>query len=75
MAIFYRKDRFEPREFDHFWLSDTPNVVASTTWGNSNRRMVNTPLPTNRRTKTQSVASRPAENTNNSKIPKAINSI
>jgi len=40
MAIFYRKDRFEPREFDHFWLSDTPNVVASTTWGNSNRRMV-----------------------------------
>jgi endonuclease/exonuclease/phosphatase family metal-dependent hydrolase len=40
MAIFYRPDRFEPLEFDHFWLSDTPNVVASTTWGNSNRRMV-----------------------------------
>ncbi len=40
MAIFYRPDRFEPIEFDHFWLSDTPNVVASTTWGNSNRRMV-----------------------------------
>ncbi len=40
MAIFYRKDRFEPVEFDHFWLSDTPNVVASTTWGNTNRRMV-----------------------------------
>ena len=40
MAIFYRKDRFEPLEYDHFWLSDTPNVVASTTWGNSNRRMV-----------------------------------
>ncbi len=40
MAIFYRKDRFEPLEYDHFWLSDTPNVIASTTWGNSNRRMV-----------------------------------
>jgi endonuclease/exonuclease/phosphatase family metal-dependent hydrolase len=40
MAIFYRPDRFEPIEFDHFWLSDTPNVVASSTWGNSNRRMV-----------------------------------
>ena len=40
MAIFYRKDRFEPLEYDHFWLSDTPNVVASTSWGNRNRRMV-----------------------------------
>jgi endonuclease/exonuclease/phosphatase family metal-dependent hydrolase len=40
MAVFYRKDRFEPLEYDHFWLSDTPNVIASTTWGNSNRRMV-----------------------------------
>lgn len=40
MAIFYKHDRFEPMEYDHFWLSDTPEVVASTTWGNSNRRMV-----------------------------------
>ncbi|MCC7373960.1 MAG: endonuclease/exonuclease/phosphatase family protein [Verrucomicrobiales bacterium] len=40
MAVFYRKDRFEPLEYDHFWLSDTPSVVASTTWGNTNRRMV-----------------------------------
>ena len=40
MAIFYRKDRFEPLEFDHFWLSDTPAVISSSTWGNSNRRMV-----------------------------------
>ncbi len=39
MAIFYRKARFEPVEFDHFWLSDTPNVIASTNWGNTNRRM------------------------------------
>jgi endonuclease/exonuclease/phosphatase family metal-dependent hydrolase len=39
MAIFYRRARFEPLEFDHFWLSDTPNVIASTNWGNSNRLM------------------------------------
>lgn len=40
MAIFYKKERFEPIAFDHYWLSDTPDVVASSTWGNSNRRMV-----------------------------------
>jgi len=40
MAIFYRRDRFEPLEYDHFWLSDTPEVVASSTWGNNVRRMV-----------------------------------
>ncbi len=40
MAVFYRRDRFEPLEYDHFWLSDTPGAVGSSTWGNSNRRMV-----------------------------------
>lgn len=40
MAVFYDKQRLEPLEFDHFWLSDTPEVVGSATWGNSNRRMV-----------------------------------
>lgn len=40
MAVFYRRERLEPLEFDHFWLSDTPNIIGSTTWGNSNRRMV-----------------------------------
>lgn len=40
MAVFYRKARLEPLAFDHFWLSDTPEVMGSTTWGNSNRRMV-----------------------------------
>jgi endonuclease/exonuclease/phosphatase family metal-dependent hydrolase len=40
MAIFYRRDRFEPLEYDHFWLSDTPDVIASSTWGNEVRRMV-----------------------------------
>jgi len=40
MAIFYRRDRFEPLEYEHFWLSDTPDVIASSTWGNDVRRMV-----------------------------------
>ncbi len=40
MAVFYRRNRLEPVAYDHFWLSDTPNVIGSTTWGNTNRRMV-----------------------------------
>jgi endonuclease/exonuclease/phosphatase family metal-dependent hydrolase len=40
MAIFYRRDRLEPLEYDHFWLSDTPMVMGSATWGHTNRRMV-----------------------------------
>ncbi len=40
MAVFYRRDRLEALEFDHFWLSDTPEVMGSTSWGNTNRRMV-----------------------------------
>ncbi|MBC8243806.1 MAG: endonuclease/exonuclease/phosphatase family protein [Verrucomicrobia bacterium] len=40
MAIFYKPDRFEVLEFDDFWLSDTPNVIASTSWGNELPRMV-----------------------------------
>ncbi len=40
MAVFYLRDRLEPLEFDHFWLSDTPDRVGSTSWGNTNRRMV-----------------------------------
>ncbi len=40
MAIYYQRARFEPLEYDHFWLSDTPEVIGSTTWGHSNRRMV-----------------------------------
>ncbi len=40
MAVFYRRERLEPVAFDHFWLSDTPEIVGSSTWGNSNRRMV-----------------------------------
>lgn len=40
MAIFYKKSRLEPLAFDHFWLSDTPAVIGSSSWGNSNKRMV-----------------------------------
>ena len=40
MAVFYKRARFEPMAFDHFWLSDTPEVIGSATWGHSNRRMV-----------------------------------
>lgn len=39
-AIFFRKNRLEPLEYDHFWLSDTPELIASATWGNTYRRMV-----------------------------------
>ncbi len=39
-AVFYRRERLEPVAFDHFWLSDTPDVVGSITWGHTYRRMV-----------------------------------
>lgn len=40
MAVFYRPARLEPLAYDHFWLSDTPEVMNSATWGNTYRRMV-----------------------------------
>ncbi|MER5217030.1 endonuclease/exonuclease/phosphatase family protein [Streptomyces sp. NPDC002838] len=40
MAIFYDTRRLAPQEYDHFWLSDTPNVVGSNTWGGGSIRMV-----------------------------------
>jgi endonuclease/exonuclease/phosphatase family metal-dependent hydrolase len=40
MAIFFDTRRLEPVAYDHFWLSDTPDVVASNTWGNDSVRMV-----------------------------------
>jgi len=40
MAVLYRRDRLVPLEFDHFWLSDTPDVIGSRTWGNEVPRMV-----------------------------------
>ena len=38
-AIFYRTERLEPVGFGHFWLSDTPQVMGSITWGTQFRRM------------------------------------
>ena len=40
MAIFYDRVRFQAVAYDHFWLSDTPEVIGSTSWGNEVRRMV-----------------------------------
>ena len=36
-AVFYRKARFEPLAFEHFWLSDTPEVIGSGLGGQSGR--------------------------------------
>jgi endonuclease/exonuclease/phosphatase family metal-dependent hydrolase len=40
MAVLYRKSRFEPLAYDHFWLSDTPGVIGSNTWGGKWPRML-----------------------------------
>jgi len=40
MAIIYRRDRLDELEHGHFWLSDTPEIAGSRTWGNTNPRMV-----------------------------------
>jgi endonuclease/exonuclease/phosphatase family metal-dependent hydrolase len=39
MAVFYDARRLVPREYDHFWLSDTPHVIGSNTWGGAHVRM------------------------------------
>lgn len=38
-AILYRSDRFTVGSSGTFWLSDTPQVVASASWGNSITRI------------------------------------
>lgn len=40
MGVFYRKDRLRILESGNFWLSDTPDVPGSRTWGNIYPRMV-----------------------------------
>ena len=40
MGVFYRKDRLRVRDSGNFWLSDTPDVPGSRTWGNILPRMV-----------------------------------
>jgi endonuclease/exonuclease/phosphatase family metal-dependent hydrolase len=39
-AVYFDTLRVDPLEFDHFWLSATPNVVGSRSWGNNAIRMV-----------------------------------
>jgi endonuclease/exonuclease/phosphatase family metal-dependent hydrolase len=40
MAVFYDVRRLAPVEYDHFWLSDSPYLIGSATWGNTVIRMV-----------------------------------
>ncbi|MEU1595004.1 endonuclease/exonuclease/phosphatase family protein [Streptomyces sp. NPDC005708] len=40
VAVFYDTLRLTPVEYDHFWLSDTPEVIGSNTWGGACIRMV-----------------------------------
>ncbi|MFE9674015.1 endonuclease/exonuclease/phosphatase family protein [Streptomyces sp. NPDC006259] len=40
MAVFYDTRRLAPVEHAHFWLSDTPEVRGSNTWGGAHPRMV-----------------------------------
>ncbi|MFI5662618.1 endonuclease/exonuclease/phosphatase family protein [Streptomyces sp. NPDC051684] len=40
MAVGYDRERFEVLEHGHFWLSDTPEVAGSETWGGGCPRMV-----------------------------------
>ncbi|AZM64888.1 endonuclease [Streptomyces sp. WAC 01420] len=39
MAVFYDTGRLAPLEYDHFWLSGTPDVIGSNTWGGASVRM------------------------------------
>ena len=39
MAVFYDTRRLTPVEYDHFWLSDTPELIGSNTWGGRFSRM------------------------------------
>lgn len=40
MGVIFRKDRFELLEMGQFWLSETPDVPGSMSWGVSITRMV-----------------------------------
>ncbi|WP_425329029.1 endonuclease/exonuclease/phosphatase family protein [Streptomyces kasugaensis] len=40
VAVFYDVHRLVPVEYDHFWLSATPLLIGSATWGNTVVRMV-----------------------------------
>ena len=38
-AILFRRDRFQVSDAGTFWFSDTPNVIASKSWGNNITRI------------------------------------
>ncbi|WP_368564258.1 endonuclease/exonuclease/phosphatase family protein [Pseudoxanthomonas sp. UTMC 1351] len=40
MGVFYRRDRLRVIESGDFWLSDTPEIPGSITWGHPHPRMV-----------------------------------
>lgn len=40
MGVFYRKDRLRAVDSGNFWLSETPDVAGSSSWGMSLPRMV-----------------------------------
>lgn len=40
MGIFYRRDRLKLKEHGHFWLSETPELPGSRSWGMDLPRMV-----------------------------------
>lgn len=40
VAIFYRAERFSLDDHGHFWLSETPDIPGSKSWGTSQTRMV-----------------------------------
>lgn len=39
-GIYYDSERIEVLEWDQFWLSDTPKLIGSATWGNRITRIV-----------------------------------
>src|SRR6202008_3873328 len=49
-AIFFDTRRLDPVESGDFWLSDTPDVPGSRSWGNRNIRMATWVRFTDRRT-------------------------
>jgi endonuclease/exonuclease/phosphatase family metal-dependent hydrolase len=38
-AVYFRRDRFDKLDAGHFWLSETPTVPGSKSWGSSFTRM------------------------------------
>lgn len=50
MAIFFDKTRLAPQKSGNFWLSDTPSVPGSISWGSNSIRMVTWVLFADRKT-------------------------